>query len=45
MRFLTDAHIGNLIVAFLESRGHDVLLASSFAPRASDLSILRAAAA
>jgi predicted nuclease of predicted toxin-antitoxin system len=43
MRFLVDAHIGKLIIAFLESRGHEVLRAASFPPATSDLHILRSA--
>jgi predicted nuclease of predicted toxin-antitoxin system len=45
MKLLVDAHIGRLIIAFLEGLGHDVLRASSFPPKTSDLAILRAAAA
>jgi len=44
MRFLVDAHIGKLIIAFLESRGHEVLHATSFPHATGDLDILRAAA-
>jgi predicted nuclease of predicted toxin-antitoxin system len=44
MKLLVDAHIGRLIVDFLESLGNDVLRASSFPPKTSDEEILRVAA-
>ena len=40
MNILVDAHIGRLIVGFLESLGNHVLRASSFPPRTSDVEIL-----
>ncbi len=43
MKFLADAHIGWLIVRFLESTGHDVLRAATFPPSTSDADILRRA--
>ncbi len=43
MKILVDAHIGRLIIDFLEYAGHDVLRATSFPPKTSDDDILRAA--
>jgi predicted nuclease of predicted toxin-antitoxin system len=45
VKFLVDAHIGNLIIEFLEHANHDVLRASSFPPKTSDARILQIAAA
>jgi predicted nuclease of predicted toxin-antitoxin system len=44
MKLLADAHISKLIITFLESLGHDVLKASRFPPKTSDLELLRTAA-
>lgn len=41
MDILADAHVGWLIVRFLESQGHDVLRAATFPPSTSDEEILR----
>jgi predicted nuclease of predicted toxin-antitoxin system len=45
MKILVDAHIGRLIVKFLEQMGHDVLRAATFPPKTPDLEILRIAIA
>jgi predicted nuclease of predicted toxin-antitoxin system len=45
MKFLVDAHIGNLIIEFLERAKHDVLRATNFPPKTSDSRILQIAAA
>ena len=45
MKFLVDAHIGNLIIEFLEHANHDVLRASGFPPKTSDAHILQKASA
>ena len=44
MKLLVDAHIGRLIIGFLERLGHDVMRASSFPPKTTDEVILRTAA-
>ena len=44
MKFLADAHIGQLIIQIIERRGHDVLRATSFAPQTADSELLRIAA-
>jgi predicted nuclease of predicted toxin-antitoxin system len=43
MKLLVDAHIGRLIIGFLEREGHDVLSVNSFPPRTPDVEILRVA--
>lgn len=43
MKLLVDAHIGWLIVRYLESMGHDVRRATTFPPRTPDAEILRIA--
>jgi predicted nuclease of predicted toxin-antitoxin system len=45
VKFLVDAHIGNLIIEFREQANHDVFRASRFPPKTSDALILQTAAA
>ena len=45
MKILVDAHIGRLIVGFLEGLGHDVLRATTLPRKTPDAAILRMAVA